>query len=137
MQAQIESLKIKLFDFSGGITMYVQTFSEMLIPLAQIIPLFTGVTKAVISLGTAVKMLKPVFIAVKVFSINACRAIGEAIINIPIVGWVATAIVALAALFAYFWKTSAKFRAVIKGSWAFTLSILKESWNTIKKYSLP
>lgn len=48
----------------------------------------------------------------------ACRAVGVAIMNIPIIGWVAAAIAALIAIGVYFWNTSAKFRAVLKGTWA-------------------
>ncbi len=49
---------------------------------------------------------------------SACRAVGVAIMNIPIIGWVAAAIAALIAIGVYFWNTSAKFRAVLKGTWA-------------------
>lgn len=49
---------------------------------------------------------------------TACRAVGVAIMNIPIIGWVAAAIAALIAIGTYFWNTSAKFRAVLKGTWA-------------------
>ena len=49
---------------------------------------------------------------------TACRAVGVAIMNIPIIGWVAAAIAALIAIGAYFWISSAKFRAVLKGTWA-------------------
>lgn len=49
---------------------------------------------------------------------TACRAVSVAIMNIPIIGWVAAAIAALIAVGAYFWNTSAKFRAVLKGTWA-------------------
>lgn len=48
----------------------------------------------------------------------ACSAVGVAIMNIPIIGWIAAAIAALIAVGAYFWNTSAKFRAVLKGTWA-------------------
>jgi len=48
----------------------------------------------------------------------ACRAVSVAISSIPIVGWIAAAIAALIAIGAYFWNTSAKFRAVLKGIWA-------------------
>ncbi len=49
---------------------------------------------------------------------TACRAVGVAIMNIPIIGWIAAAIAALVAIGVYFWNTSAKFRAVLKGTWA-------------------
>ena len=48
----------------------------------------------------------------------ACRAVSIAISSIPIVGWIAVATAALIALGVYFWNTSAKFRAVLKGTWA-------------------
>lgn len=49
---------------------------------------------------------------------TACRAVSVAIMNIPIIGWIAAAIAALIAIGAYFWNTSAKFRAVLKGLFA-------------------
>lgn len=58
------------------------------------------------------------FTAFKMSAVSACRAISVAIMNIPLIGWIIAAIAAIGALFAYFWKTSAKFRAVIKGLWA-------------------
>ena len=48
----------------------------------------------------------------------ACRAVSVAIMSIPIVGWIAAAIAALIAVGVYFWNTSVKFRAVLKGTWS-------------------
>lgn len=53
------------------------------------------------------------FGAFKLAATTACRAVSVAIMNIPIIGWVAAAIAALIAIGAYFWNTSAKFRAVV------------------------
>ena len=133
LQAQIEGLKLKMFDMTGGITMYVQTFGEMLVPLAQMIPLFSGVAKGIKGIGTAIRMLGPVFTVLKTGAISACRAIGVAIMNIPIIGWIAAIIAALIALFVYFWNTSVKFRAVVKGAWAYVVSITQEAWGVLKK----
>ena len=58
------------------------------------------------------------FGAFKLSAVTACRAVSVAIMNIPIVGWIAAAIAALIAVGVYFWNTSAKFRAVLKGTWA-------------------
>lgn len=58
------------------------------------------------------------FGAFKLAATTACRAVTTAIGSIPIVGWIAIAITALAAVGVYFWKTSAKFRATLKGLWA-------------------
>lgn len=54
------------------------------------------------------------FSAFKLSAVTACRAVSIAIMNIPIIGWVAAAIAALIALGVYFWNTSVKFRAVLK-----------------------
>ena len=62
----------------------------------------------------------------RVVATTACRAVGVAIKNIPIIGWVATAITALIAFGTYFWNTSAKFRAVLKGLWASFTTFFKE-----------
>lgn len=58
------------------------------------------------------------FSAFRLSAVAACRSVGIAIMNIPIIGWVAAAIAALVGLGVYFWNTSAKFRAVLKGLWA-------------------
>lgn len=58
------------------------------------------------------------FGAFKLAAVTACRAVGVAIMNIPIIGWIAAAIAALVAIGVHFWNTSAKFRAVLKGLWA-------------------
>ncbi len=58
------------------------------------------------------------FSAFSAVATTACRAVSVAISSIPIVGWIAAAIAALIAIGAYFWNTSAKFRAVLKGTWA-------------------
>lgn len=72
------------------------------------------------------------FAAFKTAAITACRAVGVAIMNIPIIGWIAAAIAAIAALFAYFWKTSAQFRGVVKGIGAFFVAIFKGMWDVAK-----
>lgn len=58
------------------------------------------------------------FGAFKLAAVTACRAVGVAIMSIPIIGWIAAAIAALIAIGVHFWNTSAKFRAVLKGLWA-------------------
>lgn len=58
------------------------------------------------------------FGAFKLSAVSACRAVSIAIMNIPIIGWITAAIAALIAVGVYFWNTSVKFRAVLKGLWA-------------------
>lgn len=195
---QIEDVKISLFQATGGATMWAGALSSVLVPVAQLMPLFTGLgslmtwikgiqwanmwgnirgfmyatriqvlllnrelvtgqfvsngfminitraTLAVVRFATVGIMqgLKALgafllslvttstasttfagiastaFGAFKLAAVTACRAVSVAIMNIPIIGWIAAAIAALVAIGVYFWNTSAKFRAVLKGLWA-------------------
>lgn len=63
---------------------------------------------------------------------TACTAISTAIYSIPIIGWVALAITAIASVGAYFWETSAKFRASLKGTWA----EFKAFFTELEKYAI-
>ena len=62
----------------------------------------------------------------------ACRAVSTAIMSIPIIGWIAAAIAALIAIGAYFWNTSVKFRAVLKGLWAGFKAFFSGLWELAK-----
>lgn len=195
---QIEDVKISIFQATGGATMWAGALAGVLVPVAQMIPLFSGLgslmtwikgiqwanmwgsirgfmyaariqamlmnrelltgqfvsngfminitraTLAVVRFATVgiLQGLKALgsfllslvttggasatfagiasasFGAFKLSAVTACRAVSVAIMNIPIVGWIAAAIAALIAVGVYFWNTSAKFRAVLKGTWA-------------------
>ena len=135
-----KGLKLKMFDMTNGMTMYVQTFIEMIVPLAQTIPLFTGIYKAFVMVITGIK---GIVLSVRVAIVSfgglagaarvACASIGAAIKSIPVIGWIIAIVAAIGGLIAYFWNTSAKFRAIVKGSWAYVVSITKEAWGVIKK----
>ena len=195
---QIEDVKISLFQATGGATMWAGALSSVLVPVAQLMPLFTGlgslmtwikgiqwanmwgnirgfmyatriqvlllnrelvtgqfvsngfminITRATLAVvrfatvgimqglkalgafllslvttGTAsttfAGIASTAFGAFKLAAVTACRAVSVAIMNIPIIGWIAAAIAALVAIGVYFWNASAKFRAVLKGLWA-------------------
>lgn len=72
------------------------------------------------------------FTAFRVSAVSACRAVGVAIKSIPIIGWIAAAIAALVALGTYFWNTSAKVRAVLKGIGAAFVATFKGIWDLAK-----
>ena len=74
------------------------------------------------------------FAAFKVSAVTACRAVSTAIFSIPIVGWVALAVTVLAALGVYFWNTSVKFRAVLKGLWAAFKAVFTGIKDMAKQY---
>lgn len=58
----------------------------------------------------------------------ACTAVSTAISSIPIIGWIA----GLVALGIYFWQTSAKFRAIVKGLWAAIKEAFTNIWTLAK-----
>lgn len=58
----------------------------------------------------------------------ACAAVSTAITSIPIIGWIA----GLIALGVYFWQTSAKFRAIVKGLWAALKQYFVSIWELAK-----
>ena len=72
------------------------------------------------------------FAAFKGAAVSACRAVSVAIMNIPLIGWIAAAIAALVALGVYFWNTSTTFRAVLKGLGAAFVATFKGIWDLAK-----
>lgn len=55
-----------------------------------------------------------------------------AIMNIPVIGWIIALVVAIGALFAYFWKTSGTFRGFFYGLWEVIKLVFGAIWNLIK-----
>lgn len=95
---------------------------------ALVLSFVTGSTASATFAGIA----SASFGAFRLAAVTACRAVGVAIMNIPIIGWIAAAIAALVALGAYFWNTSAKFRAVLKGLGAAFVATFKGIWDLAK-----
>lgn len=95
---------------------------------AYILSLVTGGAASVTFAGIA----SAGFATFKVAAVTACRAVGVAIMNIPIIGWIAAAIAALVAVGVYFWNTSVKFRATLKGLWASFKAVFTGIWSLAK-----
>lgn len=95
---------------------------------SYVLSLVTGGTASATFAGIA----SGAFATFKVVAVSACRAVGIAIMNIPIIGWIAAAIAGLIALGVYFWNTSAKFRAVLKGLGAAFVAVFKGIWDLAK-----
>lgn len=95
---------------------------------ALVLSFVTGGTASVTFAGVA----SASFGAFKLAATAACRAVSVAIMSIPIIGWIAAAIAALVALGVYFWNTSAKFRAVLKGLGAAFVATFKGIWDLAK-----
>lgn len=212
IKQRIEDMKISLFQLMGDFPLWISAISKMLVPIAELIPLFeamwsgmkaiknlqwasmwngirngiytvcqqmavmngelltgqfvsngflvnitratlamlrfatVGVLQALKGLGSLVlsfvtggaasatfaSIASASFAAFRLSAVTAFRAVSVAIMNIPIVGWIAAAIAALAALGIYFWNTSVKFRAVLKGLGAAFVATFKGIWELAK-----
>ena len=95
---------------------------------AYILSLVTGGTASATFAGIA----STGFATFKLAAVTACRAVSAAIMSIPIVGWIAAAIAALAAIGIHFWNTSVKFRATLKGLWASFKAVFSGIWDLAK-----
>lgn len=95
---------------------------------ALVLSFVTGGTASATFAGVA----SASFGAFKLAATAACRAVSVAIMSIPIIGWIAAAIAALVALGVYFWNTSAKFRATLKGLGASFVATFKGIWDLAK-----
>ena len=95
---------------------------------AYVLSLVTGGAASVTFAGIA----SAGFAAFKTAAVTACRAVGVAIMNIPFIGWIAAAIAALVSVGVYFWNTSVKFRATLKGLWASFKAVFTGIWNMAK-----
>lgn len=128
---KIEDMKISFFQATGDLTLWTGAIMGVMTPLAQVSPLILGVGKLMMWVAG---IASTGFAAFKVSAVTACRAVSTAIFSIPIVGWVALAVAALAALGVYFWNTSVKFRAVLKGLWAAFKAVFTGIKDMAKQY---
>ncbi|MFC0344052.1 phage tail tape measure protein [Epilithonimonas hispanica] len=62
------------------------------------------------------------------------NSVSIAIMKIPVVGWIIALVVALGALFAYFWNTSGKFRGFFYGIWEVVKLVFGGIWTVIKMH---
>lgn len=63
---------------------------------------------------------------------SSITGVSIAIMNIPVIGWIIALVVAIGALFAYFWKTSGTFRGFFYGLWEVIKLVFGGIWNLIK-----
>ena len=213
---QIDNFKVSLFEWSHGATAYIAELGSMAVPLAQVLPLFTGlhsVIKKVKALDFAGMMAKwkhsvngarislafmrkdiatcnmsslgfigntvratmavgrfatvGIFNAIKGFGAYilslvtggasskifadvatasfaqfalsakaACKAVGIAIMNIPIIGWIAAAVSVVIGFVTLLWNKSEKFREVVFGVWESVKAVANNVWQVVKTVAL-
>lgn len=152
----IEEVKVSIFNASGGALMWVSALSEVMVPVSQLLPMFQalggtlswikGLKLASMFSGFA-STASTAFTTFRVVAVGACRTVGVAIMNIPIIGWIAAAVAGLIALGTYLWETSETFRGFLYGIWEvvkalvvpvwdFLVGRIKESWATLKTWAV-
>lgn len=137
MRVALHSGRIASFGFAGSIvqaTLAVVRFATVGLWQgikalgAYLLSLVTGGAASATFAATSATA----FAAFKTSAVVACRAVSAAITSIPLVGWIAIAITAIGALGAYLWNTSVRFRAGLKGFWAYTKALFLGVWELAK-----
>lgn len=157
VQAKFDDIKISVFNSCGELGIWTQVVLGALTPLSQLVPLIYGVAKAVLFLktvnfksaftgvvssirkiclnlalmDTSVAVSGGFWVAFKVVAQNVCRAIGIAIMNIPIVGWIAAAIAAVIAIITTLWDKCKGFRVAVFTAWEGIKAIFSALWEVL------
>lgn len=132
MQAQIDDFKISIFNVTAGWSMWFTAIVSALVPLSQMIPLISGMWKGITILSGVLTAGTFTWAGFASVAVSACRTISIAIASIPIIGWIAIIIAALIAVGVYFWNTSVKFRATLKGIGAAFIATFSGIWELAK-----
>ncbi len=139
VSAWFTDLKIGLFDITSNIAPFVDGLAGAVTVMANMANARKGILLLFNTLKTMPVVGKIVTLGSSLVSgafgimSTAAKAFGVAIMNIPILGWIAAIIAALIALGAYFWKTSATFRGVLMGVWNFIKTAFTGYYEFIKQ----
>ena len=157
VQARFDDFKISIFNSCGELGIWTQVVLGALMPLSQLVPLIWGAAKAVVFLKSVnfkgaftgvVSAVRNVIVgltmmnasitasggywlAFKAVATNACRSIGVAIMNIPIVGWIAAAIAVVIAVIQQLWNKCYAFRVAVFTAWEGIKAIFSYTWELI------
>lgn len=154
VKAWFTDLAIGAFDVTSKITPMVDGLAGAVSIFANLANAKQGITLLFNTLKTMPVIGKIVAFGSSIASggfaamSTAAKGLGVAIMNIPIIGWIAAIIAGLIALGAYLWKTSATFRGVLMGVWEFIKvfftgyykfiwEVLTAIWNLIKQVFNP
>lgn len=146
LKAAFDNVYISISKLTGGFLMQVQAWAPVATALSDLYPIANEAWKGFLKLKTVmatgwpkvVANIKGAIVATVMnlqllnasatasggwlkmmgqMGVSACRSIGIAIMNIPIVGWIAAAVAALVALFATLWKKCKGFRVAVFTIW--------------------
>ena len=149
MRDTLDEMKVSLFEMTGGATAYIAEVGKMIAQFAPLLPVFSLIKSSAIKAWTAISagaswcrtqilamgisaqlsggMLKLMGAMGKA----ACRAIGVAIMNIPIIGWIAAGVAAIIALFTLLWQKCEGFRIVVFTIWEAIKAVFSGIWEVV------
>lgn len=142
VSAWFTDLKIGMFNVTSSVAPFIEGLSGAVMVMANmanarkgILMLFSTlktmpVVGKIVAVGSAI--VKGAFGAMSF----AAKGLGVAIMNIPILGWIAAAIAGIIALGAYLYKTSATFRGILMGVWNFIKTAFVGYYQFIKDVML-
>jgi len=139
VKAWFNDIAIGLFDVTSKITPFVDGLASSVMVMANLANAKKGVVLLFDTLKTMPVIGKIVTwgssLVTGAFGMmgTAAKALGVAIMNIPILGWIAAIVAALVALGAYFYKTSSTFRGFLWGVWDAVKTVFTGMWKFIKE----
>lgn len=139
VKAWFTDIAIGMFDVTSKITPFVDGLAGTVMIFANMANARTGVILLFDTLKTMPVVGKIVTwgssLVTGGFGMMAtgAKALGVAIMNIPILGWIAAIVAALIALGTYFYNTSATFRGFLWGLWDAVKTVFTGVWGFIKE----
>ncbi len=122
-KAWFNDLAIGMFDVTSKLTPFVDGMAGAVMVFANLanagkgVKLLFGVLKTMPVVGKLVTLGSSIASGGFAMMSTAAKGLGVAIMNIPILGWIAALVAALIALGVYFYKTSSTFRGFLWGLW--------------------
>jgi TP901 family phage tail tape measure protein len=139
VKAWFTDIAIGMFDVTSKISPFVDGLAGGVMILAN----FANAKQGVVMLFDALKTM-PVIGKIVTWGSSlvtggfgmmatGAKALGVAIMNIPIIGWIAAIVAGLIALGTYFYNTSATFRGFLWGLWDAVKTVFTGVWGFIKE----
>ena len=149
MRDTLDEMKVSLFEMTGGATAYIAEVGKMIAQFAPLLPVLSLIKSSAIKAWTAISAgaswCRTQILAVGIsaqlsggmlklmgaMGKAACRAIGVAIMNIPIIGWIAAGVAAIIALFTLLWQKCEGFRIVVFTIWEAIKAVFSGIWEVV------
>jgi TP901 family phage tail tape measure protein len=139
VKAWFTDIAIGMFDVTSKITPFIDGLAGSVMIFANLANARTGVVLLFETLSTMPVIGRIVTWGSSLVTggfgmmVTGAKALGIAIMNIPIIGWIAAIIAGLIALGTYFYNTSATFRGFLWGLWDAVKTVFTGVWGFIKE----